>query len=66
MIDNTSSCAERYSRLQAEIVDFAQQLAQLVVRDGEGATKFITIRLKMHYHTKTPSPLHQVLQTHPF
>ena len=46
VIDNTSSCAERYSRLQAEIVDFAQQLAQLVVRDGEGATKFITIRVK--------------------
>ena len=46
VIDNTSSCAERYSRLQAEIVNFAQQLAQLVVRDGEGATKFITIRVK--------------------
>ena len=46
VIDNTSSCAERYSRLQTEIVGFAQQLAQLVVRDGEGATKFITIRVK--------------------
>ncbi|EGW30173.1 uncharacterized protein SPAPADRAFT_63788 [Spathaspora passalidarum NRRL Y-27907] len=46
LIDNNSSCAERYARLQAEITSFAQQLAQLVVRDGEGATKFITIRVK--------------------
>lgn len=29
--------------LQSEMTDFAQQLSQLIVRDGEGATKFITI-----------------------
>lgn len=45
LIDNTSSSAERFSALQTEIVDFAQQLAQLVVRDGEGATKFITLKV---------------------
>ncbi|ODQ81885.1 hypothetical protein BABINDRAFT_160117 [Babjeviella inositovora NRRL Y-12698] len=32
--------------LQDEITGFAQQLAQLVVRDGEGATKFVTIRVE--------------------
>ncbi|EDK47327.1 hypothetical protein LELG_05508 [Lodderomyces elongisporus NRRL YB-4239] len=46
LIDLNSSCAERYAELQKEITDFAQQLAQLVVRDGEGATKFITIKVK--------------------
>lgn len=46
LIDKTSSCAESFATLQAEITDFAQQLAQLVVRDGEGATKFITIKVK--------------------
>lgn len=38
--------SEHFSRVQDEITDFAQQLAQLVVRDGEGATKFITIRVE--------------------
>ncbi|RLV92771.1 Arginine biosynthesis bifunctional protein ArgJ mitochondrial [Spathaspora sp. JA1] len=46
MIENNSSSAERYGKLQQEITSFAQQLAQLVVRDGEGATKFITITVK--------------------
>ncbi|KAI5960746.1 ECM42 [Candida pseudojiufengensis] len=45
-IDLNSSCAERYGALQHEITAFAQQLAQLVVRDGEGATKFITLKVK--------------------
>ncbi|RCK65319.1 Arginine biosynthesis bifunctional protein ArgJ, mitochondrial [Candida viswanathii] len=45
LIENTSSSAERFAALQTEIVDFAQQLAQLVVRDGEGATKFITLKV---------------------
>mmetsp|Transcript_3572 Transcript_3572/g.3973 ORF Transcript_3572/g.3973 Transcript_3572/m.3973 type:complete len:442 (+) Transcript_3572:62-1387(+) len=46
LIDNTSSSAESFGILQREITGFAQQLAQLVVRDGEGATKFITISVK--------------------
>ncbi len=32
--------------LRAAIIDVAQQLAQALVRDGEGATKFITIRVE--------------------
>lgn len=46
VIDNSSSSAESFVILQNEITSFAQQLAQLVVRDGEGATKFITIKVK--------------------
>ena len=33
----------RYAALRAAIVEVAQQLAQAIARDGEGATKFITI-----------------------
>lgn len=44
-IDASAETSEEFSVLRAEITDFAQQLAKLVVRDGEGATKFITIRV---------------------
>lgn len=45
-IDSTAECAEQFLVVREAITDFAQQLAQLVVRDGEGATKFIEIRVK--------------------
>ncbi|KAF7194907.1 Arginine biosynthesis bifunctional protein ArgJ, mitochondrial [Pseudocercospora fuligena] len=32
--------------METVLTDFAQDLAKLVVRDGEGATKFVTIRVK--------------------
>ena len=32
--------------LTAAITDIAQQLAQAIVRDGEGATKFVTVRVE--------------------
>ncbi|KAK4246294.1 DNA replication factor C-like protein [Corynascus novoguineensis] len=34
-----------YDAFRAVLADFAAELAQLVVRDGEGATKFVTIRV---------------------
>ena len=34
-----------YAELQKVLTSFATDLAQLVVRDGEGATKFVTIRV---------------------
>ncbi|KAK6460952.1 hypothetical protein DFJ63DRAFT_336874 [Scheffersomyces coipomensis] len=46
LIESSSSSATSFSILQREITDFAQQLAQLVVRDGEGATKFIELKVK--------------------
>lgn len=40
------STTESYALIREEITQFAQTLAQLVVRDGEGATKFVTINVK--------------------
>ena len=34
---------ERYPRLKQAVLDVAQTLAQAIVRDGEGATKFVTV-----------------------
>lgn len=41
----TSASSEDYATLQTVVSEFAQDLAKLVVRDGEGATKFVTIRV---------------------
>jgi len=43
--------------LKAAMMDVARQLAQAIVRDGEGATKFITIRVEQG---KTASECRQV------
>lgn len=45
-IDLSAASKDKFEKIQHEITQFAQQLAQLVVRDGEGATKFITIHVK--------------------
>lgn len=36
----------RYPALQEAITNFSEELAQLVVRDGEGATKFVTLKIE--------------------
>jgi glutamate N-acetyltransferase/amino-acid N-acetyltransferase len=46
----TSSSSEDYTAFQEILTNFAIDLAKLVVRDGEGATKFVTIRV-----TEAPS-----------
>ena len=43
-IDSLDSAAGQ--RLRAAMLDVARKLAQAIVRDGEGATKFITIRVE--------------------
>lgn len=43
LIDENSP---NYDIIKNEITSFAKQLAQLVVRDGEGATKFITLKVE--------------------
>jgi glutamate N-acetyltransferase/amino-acid N-acetyltransferase len=43
-IDSLASAAGR--ELKAALLAVAQKLAQAIVRDGEGATKFITIRVE--------------------
>jgi glutamate N-acetyltransferase / amino-acid N-acetyltransferase len=42
----TSTAAPAYAALRDAVVQVAQTLAQLIVRDGEGATKFITVRVE--------------------
>jgi glutamate N-acetyltransferase/amino-acid N-acetyltransferase len=37
---------EDYTAMQEILTTFAQSLSQLVVRDGEGATKFVTVRVQ--------------------
>lgn len=41
----TSASSKDYNELQSILTEFATDLAKLVVRDGEGATKFVTIRV---------------------
>ncbi len=43
-LDNTGASAE-FTALKAAMLKVAQQLAQAIVRDGEGATKFITVKV---------------------
>ena len=43
-IDETGSAA--YATLRAALIDIAADLAQAIVRDGEGASKFITINVE--------------------
>ncbi|OKL63932.1 Arginine biosynthesis bifunctional protein ArgJ, mitochondrial [Talaromyces atroroseus] len=42
----TTSPSPDYEALQNVLTSFAQSLSQLVVRDGEGATKFVTVRVQ--------------------
>ncbi|OBA24083.1 hypothetical protein METBIDRAFT_117304 [Metschnikowia bicuspidata var. bicuspidata NRRL YB-4993] len=45
-IDSVAETLDAFLALRKEVTQFAQQLAQLVVRDGEGATKFIRINVQ--------------------
>ncbi|TAQ90396.1 hypothetical protein B7494_g1224 [Chlorociboria aeruginascens] len=48
----TSASSEDYAAFQTILTGFSIDLAKLVVRDGEGATKFVTIRV-----TESPSEI---------
>ena len=45
-ITATSTPSADYTAMQTILTRFAQSLSQLVVRDGEGATKFVTVRVQ--------------------
>lgn len=45
----TTESSADYGIFQRELTDFATELASLVVRDGEGATKFVKITVKVRY-----------------
>lgn len=53
----TSSDHEAYPAFEATLTQFAIDLAQLVVRDGEGATKFVTIRVS---HAASRADAHRI------
>ena len=38
---------KEFGQFKEELREFAEDLAKLVVRDGEGATKFVTVRVKV-------------------
>ena len=40
------AASAEYAALRDAITELAQELAQMIVRDGEGATKFITIKIE--------------------
>jgi glutamate N-acetyltransferase/amino-acid N-acetyltransferase len=44
-VDITSADSPDYAAMQGILSDFAAELAKLIIRDGEGATKFVTIRV---------------------
>ncbi|ORX49969.1 hypothetical protein BCR36DRAFT_412468 [Piromyces finnis] len=44
IIDDPNS--EEYLQFQQALTDFATELSKLIVRDGEGATKFITVQVR--------------------
>ncbi|KAJ8606587.1 hypothetical protein MRB53_040816 [Persea americana] len=44
--DEITESSKDYIPLRDAITDFAISLAKLIVRDGEGATKFVTIRVR--------------------
>lgn len=58
--DVTSTSSEQYTVFEKQLTDFAIDLAKLVVRDGEGATKFVTIRVT---NAQSYSDAHRVAST---
>lgn len=45
-ITSSPSSSDDYTAMKSVLTSFSQSLSQLVVRDGEGATKFVTVRVK--------------------
>lgn len=45
-LDITSADSEEYKQLAAAVTDLSQHLAHQIVRDGEGATKFIEVAVE--------------------
>lgn len=41
-----SESSPEYEQVKQQVTEFAQGLAKLVVRDGEGATKFVTVNVR--------------------
>ena len=56
---SSSSPSPAYAALASELVRFAQDLSQLVVRDGEGATKFVRSQRRESARTRGRRETHR-------
>ncbi|SCZ87573.1 BZ3500_MvSof-1268-A1-R1_Chr2-2g05039 [Microbotryum saponariae] len=56
---------DEYVKFRDQLTDFAAELAQLVVRDGEGAEKFvkITAKVRSRYGSPTYEAAHKIAST---
>ena len=45
-LEITDTASAEYHALAEAVIGLSQELAQMIVRDGEGATKFITIKVE--------------------
>ena len=45
-LEVNDTASSEYAALEAAVTDISQELAQMIVRDGEGATKFMTITIE--------------------
>jgi glutamate N-acetyltransferase/amino-acid N-acetyltransferase len=45
-LEVSDSASPEYAALSAAVTELSQELAQMIVRDGEGATKFMTITIE--------------------
>ena len=50
--EEINESSENFEQVKLQVTEFAQRLAQLVVRDGEGSTKFVTVNVKNALHFK--------------
>lgn len=55
----TAAEGQAYEAIKAVLIDLALELAQAIVRDGEGATKFITVEVK---HARDAQEARQVAE----
>jgi glutamate N-acetyltransferase/amino-acid N-acetyltransferase len=51
-LEITDATSAEYHALAEAVINLSQELAQMIVRDGEGATKFITVRVEQGRDTE--------------
>jgi glutamate N-acetyltransferase/amino-acid N-acetyltransferase len=51
-LEITDATSAEYHALAEAVISLSQELAQMIVRDGEGATKFITVRVEQGRDTE--------------
>lgn len=64
-ITSSKSPSDDYVAMQNVLTSFMQSLAQLIVRDGEGATKFVTVRVRNSPHYDSARLIASTIATSP-